>query len=299
MSIQKKLRTGVERQNARETFANGISSNIKKGVLYVGGLGSAIENGEYSFGDGMFHLRNILQPPTIFEVASVANHLKADYLSVSRYSAYLKFEIALLPDDFRDDPNLALDAAFHLSCLLKLIKAHNLFCPAGSSVSWDLVSVAQKNSVDFMLLDDFPRRIEFVNSDVPMLDSNDLKWAESYFENGRVLRNKESSGRFGLAFNLYYSWNHTQDMRIALSNLWIGLEALFGKKKDRPVKRMLVERICDWLPSEDARSIGDLYEKRCDAVHGRKMNGQEMGKILMRTHDIFRASLMCTVTVLT
>lgn len=106
------------------------------------------------------------------------------------------------------------------------------------------------------------------------------------------LRNKDISRRFGLAFDLLYSWNHTDNLRIALANIWCGLEALFGRQDDKPVTKKLVERICCWNPELNISNVRALYNKRCDVVHGRWINDNEIIGAVNDSQRILRLSLI-------
>lgn len=98
--------------------------------------------------------------------------------------------------------------------------------------------------------------------------------------------------RFGLAFNVAYTWNHTNDPRLAVASIWSGLEALFGIQTDRPVTQRLIERIAAWLAGVSEQDIRDLYNHRCDAVHGRSMEEPEIIDVIRRSADLLRRSLV-------
>jgi hypothetical protein len=79
---------------------------------------------------------------------------------------------------------------------------------------------------------------------------------------------------------------------LALANLWIGLEALFGEQTDRPVTQKLAERMSSWLPQYKSSEIKDLYNRRCDVVHGRWLNEDETIKAIHQTEVILRRAII-------
>ena len=79
--------------------------------------------------------------------------------------------------------------------------------------------------------------------------------------------------------------------RIALANLWCGIEALFGDKKDRPVTRRIVEKICKWLPALKETEVENAYNIRCDAVHGRRFAGP-VNKAITYSSELLRQAIL-------
>jgi hypothetical protein len=113
----------------------------------------------------------------------------------------------------------------------------------------------------------------------------------SHFEIALDLRSAENSRRFGLAFNIMYTWNQTSDPRIAITNVWVGLEALFGKSDDRRTSDALAKRISEWLPSTTYNDVRKLYIQRCDAVHGRWLKEDDVGRALKDSDSLLRQAL--------
>ena len=104
-----------------------------------------------------------------------------------------------------------------------------------------------------------------------------------------------SSRRFGLAFNAAYTWNHTIDSRLAVANIWSALEALFGIQTDRPVTDRLVARIAAWGCGPPKADIRELYDHRCDAVHGRQMQDAEIIDVIRQSANLLRRSLILCI----
>jgi hypothetical protein len=94
--------------------------------------------------------------------------------------------------------------------------------------------------------------------------------------------------------NVLYSWNQTTNPRIAISNIWCGLEALFGDKSDKPVTRKLVEKICSWVPSVNSDFVEQSYNRRCDAIHGRWLE-DDIWPAVYEAEGLLRLSLTACV----
>ena len=175
-------------------------------------------------------LRKVTNPPGLVHVTRAADLSNSDYLTVSRYSRTVTAELVLGTEEELGE-DAAEGIAWHAAALLKLTAAPALLCPASSTVSWDALSAVRDNSVRFRVLDDAPRRI-LLDSDNRIGDET-ARWVSDHLENALYLRGKHVSRRFGLAFNIAYTWNLTDDPRVAIANAWFGLEAMFGDQADR------------------------------------------------------------------
>jgi hypothetical protein len=145
--------------------------------------------------------------------------------------------------------------------------------------------------VDFQLLDDKPARI--VLRPPTAVTAADASWIDANYMTALELRGP--SRRFGLAFNLAYSWNLTDDYRVGLALLWAGLEALFGDQRDQPVTARLAARIASWCPSVSDAEVRALYSRRCDAVHGRNLTPEVARAAMADTEQLLREALVRAV----
>ncbi|MEW6047105.1 MAG: hypothetical protein AB1609_11580 [Bacillota bacterium] len=221
---------------AAEQRAAELLATAPRARLFVGVCGVTLEAASFAVVDEFITLRSVSNPPSAIHIAQVADLTDADYLAVSRYSSSVTSEIAVghLDIEKAHQLDLLLHLAWHTAAMLKLRGHDGLICPVASTVSWDVVPAIKDRSVRFYLLDDSPRLI--VPTAVRSRISNvDMEWTKTHWDSALDLRNVSVSRRFGLAFSIAYYWNHTFDLRIALSNLWCGLEALFGERHDRPV----------------------------------------------------------------
>jgi hypothetical protein len=246
--------------------------------------------------DGFLSIRKVTNPPGVVRVARAANLERSDYLGVSRYSLGVRAEIVVGDEESEEDEEFLSNIAWHTAALLKLRGHATLFCPASSTASWDTLGAVSDNSVNFRMLDDVPRQIRLSTAAIP-ISPEDVKWVDSNFDAAMELRDAENSRRFGLAFNMMYVWNHTSDLRIAMANIWVGLEALFGNRNDRPATEALAQRISDWLPTVSKDRVKALYNQRCNCVHGRWLNEREVYRDLEESEQLlWEALIKCIET---
>jgi len=273
-----------------EEKAVALSRSIPSGIVYVGISGAHLDSPAYDVLSGLITIRPVVNAPGIIHVARAADLSLADYLGVSRYAGTITAEIAI-HDRKGVDLASSLKFAWNTATLLKLRGKSSLFCPAASSSSWDVVSGIKDNSVRFDMLDDAPRQISLASNEMT-ISGSDLEWTRDHWE--RVLRLRQNR-RFALALNMSYIWNHTDNLRIAVANLWCVIEALFGNRNDRRVKASIIQRICSWCPEANPSLVGDIYEQRCNAVHGRWLEDADAYATLVDLEALARTILVTCV----
>lgn len=277
----------------QEERARQLSATVPPAAVFVGILGPPLPCDAFSFLEGYASIRKVTNPPGVVHVCSAANPSRSDYMGVSRYSHAFTSEIAFgNTEEFptKRDPQLYLDLAWHTVAMLKLRTGAAIVCPAASSCSWDTVAAAPQGTVQFQLLDDVSRKV-LASPPRRAISVDDLNWVKQHFNVAQELRNAQSSGRFGLAFNLMYTWNHVADSRLAITNLWCGLEALFGTN-EKALSAMLAARISQWVPSVSNQKVRKLYRIRCNAVHGARLDGAQVARAAEETEDVLRKALI-------
>lgn len=265
-------------------------SCVPRASLYVAVCGTSLQFNEHPVCNGFGVVRQVTNPPGIVAVCRAADLKQTDYLGVSRYSGAVHGEIAF-GIGRTEEINFVLSLAWHTAALIKLRHHPNLVCPCFASESWDVISGISDNRVRFGILDDVPRQIR--GNEIEGITTDDITWVDRIFETAMALRGTDRSRRFGLAFNVAYTWNQTSDLRIAIANLWCGIEALFGDKSDKPVTRRVVEKICTWLPALNPSEVEDSYNKRCDAVHGRWLESDIQDDVFKADEILRQALLQC------
>lgn len=273
-----------------------LMSVVPDRSLFVGLCGVSLGFDEFEIRD-YGCIRKVTNPPMFVHICSAANLEELDYIAVGRYSLGIQAELAFGDKALRSkvhDESFLLGVAWHAAALIKLRGHTSLFCPVSASISWDIIGAIKDHTVIFRVLDDVPRQIVFQPGNTKV-SKEDIQWVKTNWENSLMLRDKSKSRRFGLAFNLAYMWNQTKDERMALANLWCGLEALFGCQSDIRVKEMLVNRISNWLPSLSKTYVRELYKIRCDAVHGRFLDNKGVGTAIRDTEAILRDAVVTCI----
>lgn len=277
-----------------EARAKALQQQIADAQLFVGLKGCTLVEGHYDIIPEFIAVRRLSNPPGVVHVCRAANLRNTDYLGVSRHSGHLSAELLIggsATKQLNLDVEAAHDLAWHLIALLKLQGIDSLCCPASSSVSWDTVAAVKDQSISFRLLDDIPRHIA-IDGPNAELTAKKLAWAGAHYEEAFRLRDHTQSRRFGLAFNIAYTWNHTADPRLALANVWSALEAMFGDQNDSGVTKSLARRIESWMPGASSEDVRLLYKHRCDAVHGRWIEIQDIKDPLQQSIRLLRGSLI-------
>lgn len=203
--IEERLQPLLEaEQRARE-----LSSVVPRAKLYVGVCGASLAFDRFEILNGFAIIRSVTNPPGLVHVASAADLKETDYLGVSRFSHMIQAELAVGNADIsgHNKVDFLLGIAWHTAALIKLRNHITLYCPASASASWDTVSMISDHSVSFGMLDDVSKQIHF--QEPAVVSIQDMEWVKSNWEAALGLRNKDTSRRFGLAFNLAYTWNQT------------------------------------------------------------------------------------------
>ena len=246
---------------------------------------------QYTVFPDFLHVRKVSNAPGIVHIAPAADIARSDWMGAARYAPSIEAEIAVGDSD-NDSENLLLDLAWHAAALIKLRGHTSLLCPAISTVSWDVVASFKDGSVVFRMLDDIPRSILLIEDESP-LTTADMDWVKTNFKPALKLRGRNISRRFGLAFELAYTCNHSNSPRITLANIWVALEALFGRRDDfrGSATKKISDRIAAWIPGASSTDVQHLYDARCAAVHGRAQTQKEAVKAARDSYSILKQAL--------
>jgi hypothetical protein len=265
-----------------------LMQSVPQANVYVGMCKTELAFDEFRLSNDLAIIRKVTNPPGIIAVCRAADLSKTDYLGVGRYSSVVRGELAFGLDR-TGEFDFLLGVAWHTAALIKLRQHPNLMCPCFATESWDVISGINDNRVAFGMLDDVPRHVHGIKPGPVTAD--DMRWVDNMWDVALDLRAIDRSLRFGLAFNVAYTWNQTVDLRIGLANLWCGIEALFGDKQDKPVTRQIVEQICKWLSTLNLDEVEDAYNVRCDAVHGRRLDNK-INKAIVKSNEILNNALV-------
>jgi len=216
----------------------------------------------------------------------------------------------------------SLNRAWLASALLKL-KGFNAHLPlACSSYSWNLVAGHQERTKGIFKEDLEEKGVEYaVNSSrralLPfkgqllelhtkllapknaktILIKEDADWISNNYEKFNSLAAKSEG--FRLALSAAVDWQYASDSRMAIAQLWSGIEALFG------ISSELVYRISLQIASLlEARGIArqakfdqvrKLYGTRSKAVHGEELSDDKLNQAMLESFDILNKLLLVNI----
>lgn len=278
----------------REERARVLAANVPPGRLYVALHGITVDE-DVVIVPGLASIRKVHQPPGLIEITRAADPEYTDYLGVARHSRQVNAEMVM--DETRWDPQTALSVAWTIAVMLKLRGHVNIIAPYCAPVSADVVPTIARQSVRFQLLDDYTARL-IVPASAKSVSDGDAAWVTSRITPALELRRPDSR-RFALAFELYHGWNHTGDYRTAMTLTWSALEALFGKRDDKKVTASLCGRIATWLPGTSEGDVRELYDRRCDIVHGRPLKARDAVPHVYASAELLRCSLVRAIDTAT
>lgn len=217
----------------------------------------------------------------------------------------------------------ALNRAWLASALLKL-KGYNAHLPlACSSYSWDLVAGHQERTKWIFKEELKEKGIESAvhspRGDLPpfkgqllelhtkffvpgnakrKLVKEDASWIRDNYEKFNSLAAESKSFRFALTAAV--DWQYSSDPRVAIAQLWSGIEAVFGISSELVYRiSLLIASLLE--PRGVARrnkfnQVRKLYGVRSKAVHGEEVSDEKLTKAMLESFDILSKLLLINVT---
>ncbi len=215
-----------------------------------------------------------------------------------------------------------LNRAWLASALLKL-KGYNAHLPlACSSYSWNVVAGHQERT-KWIFEEELKEKgvASAVNSprrDLPpfkgqllelhtkflvpdnaktILVKEDAYWIRNNYETFNSLAAESESFRFALAAAV--NWQYSSDPRIAIAQLWSGIEAVFGINSELVYRiSLLIASLLE--PRGVARQarfaqVRKLYGVRSKAVHGEELSDVRLTKAMLESSDILSKLLLLNV----
>lgn len=215
-----------------------------------------------------------------------------------------------------------LNRAWLASALLKL-KGYNAHLPlACSSYSWNVIAGHQERT-KWIFEEELKEKgvASAVNSsrrDLPpfkgqllelhtkflvpdnaktTLVKEDTYWIRDNYETFNSLAAESESFRFALAAAV--SWQYSSDPRVAIAQLWSGIEAVFGISSELVYRiSLLIASLLE--PRGVARQtrfarVRKLYEARSKAVHGEELSNDKLTKAMLESFDILSKLLLVNV----
>ncbi|MGA8849724.1 MAG: hypothetical protein WB564_07895 [Dehalococcoidia bacterium] len=130
-----------------------------------------------------------------------------------------------------------------------------------------------------------------------ILTKEDADWINDNYEKFNYLAAKSEGFRFALSAAV--DWQYASDPRMAISQLWSGIEALFGISSEvvyrisLQVASLLEER---GVARQDRfNQVKKLYGARSKAVHGEELSDDKLNKAMLESFDILNKLLLVNI----
>jgi hypothetical protein len=130
-----------------------------------------------------------------------------------------------------------------------------------------------------------------------ILTKEDADWINDNYEKFNYLAAKSEGFRFALSAAV--DWQYASDPRMAIAQLWSGIEALFGISSEvvyrisLQVASLLEER---GVARQDRfNQVKKLYGARSKAVHGEELSDDKLNKAMLESFDILNKLLLVNI----
>ena len=130
-----------------------------------------------------------------------------------------------------------------------------------------------------------------------ILTKEDAHWINDNYEKFNYLAAK--SERFRLALSAAVDWQYASGPRMAISQLWSGIESLFGISSELvyrislQVASLLEER--GMTRQDRFKQVRKLYGARSKAVHGEELSDDKLNKAMLESFDILNKLLLVNI----
>jgi len=280
-----------------------------------------IEGVSLKLGPGI-SIRRLDDDISVFDLAATGAAGFREWAMLEIFLPRCVCEIASAQDMALEPGYDTLSRAWLASALIKL-RGFNAHLPlACSSYSWNVIAGHQKRTkgifeeeleekgVESAVYS--PRRAlpQFIGGPcdvhtsllVPenvktILTKEDADWINDNYEKFNYLAGK--SERFRFALEAAVVWQYASGPRVAIAQLWSGIEALFG------INYELVYRISLQIASlleergiarkEKFDKVKKLYEVRSKAVHGEELSFEKLHKAMLESFDILSKLLLVNI----
>ena len=130
-----------------------------------------------------------------------------------------------------------------------------------------------------------------------MLSKEDADWIDDNFERFNYLAAKSEGFRFALSAAV--NWQYASEPRMAIAELWSGIEALFGISSELVYRISL--QVASLLEERGAKrkdrfnQVKKLYGARSKAVHGEELSDDKLHKAMIESFDILNRLLLVNI----
>jgi len=129
------------------------------------------------------------------------------------------------------------------------------------------------------------------------VSAQDVAWIAKSF--GTFNRLAAESDAFRLALEAAIDWRYTKEERIAIGRIWAGIEALFGISSELVYR---ISSLCASLLEQRGagrkarfQAVKRLYGLRSKAVHGEKLNQDQLVAAMSDSYTLLRELLVLSI----
>jgi len=280
-----------------------------------------IEESFFQLGSGV-SIRRLDSSISVFDLAAAGAAGFKEWAMLESFLPGCVSEIETAQDAAVKPGYDTLNRAWLASALLKL-KGYNAHLPvACSAYSWNVVARHQERTKSIFEEElkekgiasavNSPRRdlppfegqllelhTKFLipdNTKTTLLEE-DAYWIRNNYETFNSLASESESFRFALAAAV--NWQYSSDPRVAIAQLWSGIEAVFGINSELVYRiSLLIASLLE--PRGVARltkfeQVRKLYGVRSKAVHGEDLSNVKLTKAMLESFDILSRLLLLNV----
>jgi len=298
---------------------DGMEENLSSWYILIWNLD--VEEPFFKLGPGVY-IRRLNNSISVFDLAAAGAAGFREWAMLEPFLPRCVCEIETGEEAAISPGYDTLNRAWLASGLTKL-KGFNAHLPlACSSYPWDFIAGHQERTKDIFEMQLKEKGVEAaVNSPeralpkfkgqllevhtkllVPkniktILNKEDADWIKDNYERFNCLAAKSEGFRFALSAAV--NWQYASEPRMAIAELWSGIEALFG------INSELVYRISLQVASlleergpkrkDRFKQVKKLYGARSKAVHGEELSDDKLNKAMIESFDILNKLLLVNI----
>lgn len=283
INIEQLRKEAGQRKNAIET-SRSVSKELPEwSVDHFGLCGVSADCDQMEIIEDCLALRRLKTRPSMIDVYRASNTIDAEAIEVGRWIDRTTFELVIADLDSKQK---TLELAFHAATAVAIVSGVYATLPFYSDVSVDSILCSEESSVNFRPLFAAERfGPSLLGREISVQDTTEIGDCLT-----ALWRFQRTDGclRIKLACELLFSWSQSRNDRIALTGVWSGIDAIMGRNEHQS-KRKLAERISSYLDGFSEDDVIEIYEIRCDAVHGRHCSSERILEGILRSEFLLRS----------
>ena len=253
------------------------------------GLESEVDEFKFKF-DPSIILQRVEEPPSVIELAAAAKD-PTICAAIGRYSERITYELAVR--NVGSESRSSFILAYLIVAAIRARSLIRILVPAAANRSWSSIAAFEDKSCEVQLVEDAPRTVKF--SAPHRLMKSDLEWVNDNFESFCKLA---LDARFRLALESLSIHDQVTNLRMVVSSLWSGIEAIAG------IQTELRFRLSSYMAAmlepkgtkrlEFYKRLKKLYDVRSKAVHGGQIGETALLEHIMEVRKIL-SLLLCHI----